>query len=69
MISYKFNNVTFTASKDPIGSRFEGQYKGQNVVWVSNDQTLYDDIAGDNIRRKKAAGRVIYEHLKKSYYV
>lgn len=69
MISYKFNNVTFTASKDPIGCRFEGQYKGHNVVWVSNDQTLYDDIAGDNTRRKKAAGRVIYEHLKKNYYV
>lgn len=64
----KFNGMSFRASRSQNGCRFDASYKGKHVVWESDDITLYDDVMSDNVRRQKAACRVIYEHIKKEFY-
>lgn len=64
----RFNKVEFRASKVGTRCRFDACYKGRHVVWESCDMTLYEDVLSSNMRRRRAACRVVYEHVKNEYY-
>ena len=64
----KFGKIKFTAAKSEKGCRLDACYKGEHVAFESEDMSLYDDVFSDNIRRAKAAKRVVYENIKHKYY-
>lgn len=68
MRKVRFAKIWFTAAVEGDKYRFDGIYKGKQVSWISDDDTLYEDALSDNKRRAKAAKRVIYEKLKHKYY-
>ena len=67
MKEFKFREQKIIAEKIGDEYKFLAHYKGRNVVYKSDDKTLFDDIDG-NERRSKAARSFIYEKIKDIYY-
>ena len=68
MKEFHFRKAVIKAEKAGGGYVYTAVYKGRTVSWASTDDTLYDDIDG-NERRSHAARAYVYEKIKSVYYV